>query len=199
MPQVFKHLSRVLGHGVVETALIWMRQDYGHFHGGVSRNKLGEGARGFHRRDACATCPCPLPQAPTPNRLWLFILSGEAGPRPRLPRQALIGGWEGRVGDPQVPQPSPQNTLPFKLKNLAVHPPSSPPQSEGWPGGLRISSRHDTNRLVYRCFLPDLTGFTSVCCVGSNPPPWSAPAGCAATLKKGLQPRVSGFRVTGHR
>ena len=36
----------------------------------------------------------------------------------------------------------------------------------GWPGGLKISNRHDTDRLVYRCFLPDLTGFTSVCCVG---------------------------------
>jgi hypothetical protein len=56
---------------------------------------LGGGGRGFHRRDACATGPCPLPQT-------LF-------PRP------LKGGWVGRLrgvwGNPykKFPQPSPQN------------------------------------------------------------------------------------------
>ena len=53
---------------------------------------------------------------------------------------------------------------------LAVHPPSPPPQPRGASGGLRISRRHDTDCLTYRCFLPDLTGFASACCVGSNPP-----------------------------
>jgi hypothetical protein len=32
-----------------------------------------------------------------------------------------------------------------------------------------IRDRYDTNRIIYRCFLPDLTGFITVCCVPSNP------------------------------
>ncbi len=72
--------------------------------------------------------------------------------------------------------------------SLAVHPSSNPPQPGGPLGGLRISSHRDTDRLVYRCFLPDLTGFTSVCCVGSNPPPGTAVPGCAATLRKDFNP-----------
>ncbi len=72
--------------------------------------------------------------------------------------------------------------------SLAVHPSSNPPHPEGPPGGSRISSRRDTDRLIYRCFLPDLTGFTSVCCVGSNPPSGTAVSGCAATLGKDFNP-----------
>ena len=62
-------------------------------------------------------------------------------------------------------------------RDLAVHPPSPPPQLRWAARGLRISRRHDTAGPAYRCFLPDLTGFASVCCVGSNPPVWGlAPA-----------------------
>lgn len=36
--------------------------------------------------------------------------------------------------------------------------------------GLKASirDRYDTNRIIYRCFLPDLTRFITVCCVPSN-------------------------------
>jgi len=33
----------------------------------------------------------------------------------------------------------------------------------------KIRGSYDTNRIIYRCFLPDLTGFIIVCCVTSNP------------------------------
>jgi len=32
-----------------------------------------------------------------------------------------------------------------------------------WPGSI-----HDTDRIAYRCFLPDLTRFVTVCCVASD-------------------------------
>ena len=32
----------------------------------------------------------------------------------------------------------------------------------------RLRSIHDTDRITYRCFLPDLTRFMTVCCVASN-------------------------------
>ncbi len=32
----------------------------------------------------------------------------------------------------------------------------------------RLRSIHDTDRITYRCFLPDLTRFMTVCCVVSN-------------------------------
>jgi len=39
----------------------------------------------------------------------------------------------------------------------------------GFLGPLyRLRSIHDTNRITYRCFLPDLTRFVTVCCVASN-------------------------------
>ncbi len=45
----------------------------------------------------------------------------------------------------------------------------------------RIERHHDTGSLAYRCFLPDLTGFTSACHVSSipSPPPTGGPPGPA--------------------
>ena len=45
-----------------------------------------------------------------------------------------------------------------------------PPSNLSWgPDPLyRPGSIHDTNRITYRCFLPDLTRFATVCCVESD-------------------------------
>jgi hypothetical protein len=61
-----------------------------------------------------------------------------------------------------------------------------------WP-----KSYHDTGRFTYRCFLPDLTEFVTSCCVAPDRVPHKARV--TVDPKKGIQPRVSGFRVTGHR
>jgi hypothetical protein len=52
---------------------------------------------------------------------------------------------------------------------LVVHPFSNPQESV--LTGLRKSrEQHDTDRITYRCFLPDLTGFATVCHVRSTRP-----------------------------
>ena len=56
---------------------------------------------------------------------------------------------------------------------------------------------HDTGWMTYRCFLPDLTGFVTACCAV---PDLGQPLAHGRTGPlKGLRPRMSGFRVTGHR
>jgi hypothetical protein len=51
---------------------------------------------------------------------------------------------------------------------LVVHPFSNP--QELVLTDLRKSrEQHDTDRIAYRCFLPDLTGFATVCHVRSTP------------------------------
>jgi len=57
-----------------------------------------------------------------------------------------------------------------------------------WPGSIR-----DTNCITYRCFLPDLTRFVTVCCAAAGRRPFRfvhIPIG-------GIQPRISGFREKG--
>jgi hypothetical protein len=36
------------------------------------------------------------------------------------------------------------------------------------PGSSRPVTDHDTAGITYRCFLPDLTRFVTVCCVGTS-------------------------------
>ncbi len=56
---------------------------------------------------------------------------------------------------------------------------------------------HDTGWMTYRCFLPDLTGFVTTCCMAADQ---GQPLGHGAMdPQKGIQPRISGFRATGHR
>jgi len=51
-------------------------------------------------------------------------------------------------------------------QKVVVHPPSN------LFGNLvtlyRLRSNQDTDRITYRCFLPDLTRFMTACCVASN-------------------------------
>jgi len=54
-----------------------------------------------------------------------------------------------------------------RKKFLAVHPFLNQRQQRPW-SKTSIRDRYDTNRIIYRCFLPDLTGFITVCCVPSN-------------------------------
>jgi len=56
---------------------------------------------------------------------------------------------------------------------------------------------HDTGCITYRCFLPDLTGFVTACCV--VPDQGQLLGRGAMDPQKGIQPRISGFRATGHR
>ncbi len=51
---------------------------------------------------------------------------------------------------------------------MVVHPLSNPHKPV--LTDLRKSrAQHDTDRITYRCFLPDLTGFATVCHVRSTP------------------------------
>jgi len=58
----------------------------------------------------------------------------------------------------EIPDPKSHKTV--------VHPPSN------LFGNLvtlyRLRSNQDTDRITYRCFLPDLTRFMTACCVASN-------------------------------
>ena len=65
--------------------------------------------------------------------------------------------------------------------------------------GLKTSIRdgYDTNCIIYRCFLPDLTGFITVCCVPSNPDLRKRAPRCRYNPEKEILPRMSGFRVQG--
>ncbi len=73
---------------------------------------------------------------------------------------------------------------------VVVHPPSNTLDIRGSPlAGID----HDTDCITYRCFLPDLTRFVTVCCAAAgpgNPRSTGSPPG-------GVQPRISGFRVEG--
>jgi hypothetical protein len=76
------------------------------------------------------------------------------------------------------------------LSNRLVRDPSRP--------GMRLECTSTQTGNTYRCFLPDLTGFISVCCVVSN-----LLQGLARSTQhkpfKGNSIPLSGFRVTGHR
>ncbi|GEM_PF-2416111 len=63
------------------------------------------------------------------------------------------------------------------------------PQIRGWPG-----SDHDTYAATYRCFLPDLTRFMGVCYAATGQ---SESRFSGSIPRKGIQPRISGFRVQG--
>ena len=52
--------------------------------------------------------------------------------------------------------------------NLGRAPFVEPTGIETPAGERQIRVNHDTDRNTYRCFLPDLTGFASVCCMVSN-------------------------------
>jgi hypothetical protein len=60
-----------------------------------------------------------------------------------------------------------------------------------------IRDRYDTNRIIYRCFLPDLTGFITVCCVPSNPDLRTRDLYSRYNPQKEIRPRIGGFRVQG--
>ena len=49
---------------------------------------------------------------------------------------------------------------------MVVHPPSN--LFANLRTLFRPGSIHDTDRVTYRCFLPDLTRFMTVCCVASD-------------------------------
>ena len=83
-------------------------------------------------------------------------------------------------------------------------------QTYSWPCILSRTNSHgvlclkpkirfscDTNRIIYRCFLPDLTGFITVCCVTSNPDLRRVTIMTISSPQEEIQPRVSGFRVQG--
>ena len=84
-------------------------------------------------------------------------------------------------------------------KSLVVHPLFEPEMKGPRNPEARDRGNHDTGSLTYRCFLPDLTGFVSACYVRSIPPPAAAGDKSPQGLLKDVQPRMSGFRVTGHR
>ena len=50
---------------------------------------------------------------------------------------------------------------------------------------------------IYRCFLPDLTGFIALRRVGPGPQPTPAQPVPYTDLEAGIQPRYSGLRVQG--
>jgi hypothetical protein len=52
------------------------------------------------------------------------------------------------------------------IGNMVVHPPSN--LFGGISPSYRPGSIRDTNRITYRCFLPDLTRFATVCCAVSD-------------------------------
>jgi hypothetical protein len=60
-----------------------------------------------------------------------------------------------------------------------------------------IRDKYDTNRIIYRCFLPDLTGFITVCCVPSNTDLKTRGLSFRYHPQKEILPRMSGFRVQG--
>ncbi|MDP3182809.1 MAG: DNA polymerase domain-containing protein [Desulfobaccales bacterium] len=79
----------------------------------------GEGAKGFHRRDACATGPLPPPPHPLPQSLNYRIRPEKSTPpAPTSPANlsGLGGGLGGRAGA-SGPWPSPQFTH-SRLLNL---------------------------------------------------------------------------------
>ena len=51
---------------------------------------------------------------------------------------------------------------------MAVHPPLN--NSGNLDLKAKPGSIHDTDAITYRCFLPDLTRFTSVCCMAAGQP-----------------------------
>ena len=66
--------------------------------------------------------------------------------------------------------------------------------------GEKDRYHHDTGCFTYRCFLPDLTGFISVCHVRSTSSPKAIKGQSPIKiLMKDFQSRISGSRVTGHR
>jgi hypothetical protein len=75
-----------------------------------------------------------------------------------------------------------------KEKPLAVHPPSGSTLPGTADADSLIRRACDTNRDRYRCFLPDLTGFVSVCCAVSNQEQHPARPGEAETLRRGFNP-----------
>lgn len=75
---------------------------------------------------------------------------------------------------------------------MIAHPLLSAPS--GIPGHAMAGFIHGTDRLTYRCFLPDLTRFMRVCHMeAGRDVPWIR----AKCPKEGIQPRVSGFREKG--
>ena len=57
----------------------------------------------------------------------------------------------------------------------------------------------DTNRIIYRCFLPDLTGFITVCRVTSNLDFRSGRHPVRLNPQEEIQPRYERISGTGHR
>ncbi len=74
-------------------------------------SSLGEGARGYHRQDACATSPLPPAPNPLPQPLKGSDLAREVGANGPACSCLLTGGWEGvrgRVGELLSPSPPPK-------------------------------------------------------------------------------------------
>ena len=80
------------------------------------------------------------------------------------------------------------NDLPPVKRPLDVHPSSS----SAFPWTVRVAAlirgNHDTNCNTYRCFLPDLTGFVSVCCAVSNQQQAQTGPGLTVTLCREFNP-----------
>ncbi len=60
---------------------------------------------------------------------------------------------------------------------------------------IRPKPAHDTDWITYRCFLPDLTGFVTACCV--VPDLGQLLEHGSARPQKGIQPRIE--RISGNR
>ena len=56
---------------------------------------------------------------------------------------------------------------------------------------------HDTNCNTYRCFLPDLTGFVSVCCAVSNQHQQQTSPGRTVDLQGEFNPALADFGLQG--
>lgn len=73
-------------------------------------------------------------------------------------------------------------------KPLAVHPTSGLAFPKAACVVALIRGDHDTNCNTYRCFLPDLTGFVSVCCAVSDQHQPQTGPGPTNTLHGGFNP-----------
>lgn len=73
-------------------------------------------------------------------------------------------------------------------KPLAVHPTSGLAFPRAACVVALIRGDHDTNCNTYRCFLPDLTGFVSVCCAVSDQHQPQTGPGPTNTLHGGFNP-----------
>ena len=72
-----------------------------------------------------------------------------------------------------------------------------PPHTRSASGSSQVAPRHP-RAIAYRCFLPDLTGFTGLRCVGPDSQRRSPLVGGGGRRPRpGVQPRCSGLRVQG--